>query len=54
MSEADRLHALADCWRRLAEADCRDQKRNRLIWADYLDCLARLEKTAAMMHHAAS
>ena len=43
MSEDNRLRHLADCWRRLAEVDSQAQKSYRLAWADYLDCLVRLE-----------
>jgi hypothetical protein len=43
LSLARRLHHLADCWRRLAEADAFEQKSFRLAWADHLDCLARRE-----------
>jgi len=43
MSEDNRLRHLADCWRRLAEVDSHAQRGYGLAWADYLDCLARLE-----------
>jgi len=43
MSEANRLRHLADCWRRLAEVDSHAQRGYGLAWADYLDCLVRLE-----------
>jgi len=44
MTEAERLRAMADVWRRLAEVGASGEKRPRLEWADYIDRLLRLQE----------